>query len=154
MANRNYTPNCNTCLKVEDSSSASFSGSGTTQSPLLVNVKISAESGNSISINSDGLFSSGGSGGGGVKRTVITLTQDGSVPVTQGDVIYMIIVTPAGVMPNFQAGTFIGNDSIIWQQNLNPGSNPFAVNYYIVNNNTSIYFQNIIFSTVITIITL
>lgn len=46
----------------EDSSSIHFSGFGTQQDPLTAISKISATAGNTITINSDGIYSSGGGG--------------------------------------------------------------------------------------------
>jgi hypothetical protein len=57
-------------------------------------------------------------------------------------------------LPSFQVGTFIGDASIIWNQSLAAGVNVFTPGYYVATNTVTLYFQNIIHSTTITIITL
>lgn len=57
---------CDLVLVTEDSSSVHLSGYGNKESPLIATVKISGAIGNALSINSDGLFATGGGGSGTV----------------------------------------------------------------------------------------
>jgi len=51
-------------INVQDTTTVHLSGDGSAATPLRADVKVSAAAGNSIAINNDGLYSSGGSGGG------------------------------------------------------------------------------------------
>lgn len=101
-----YDPPCPPGVFVTNSTSVAFSGSGSTCDPLVAYVILSQVSGNNLVIFQDGLYVSGGTGGGLVTSVFGRL---GDVVAQTGDysAFYYGIANPSGFISGITSGMIV-----------------------------------------------